>query len=667
MQAKQFFLTPDTLRRFVPFDELAPETRAKLVSQTEILEIPPGEEIRDAFLDSRYTLYLLEGELGLMAGERLVDTQRGTSPISRFPLSRLRSGQIRAKTHTPVCLLRIRRELVSQLISTAADAEDPLQRNARVAYGHRAESCGTLAAMETIVPPQSENAAEPKPLNPELAAAESEIESAVRDKAEATIARRLWASGFHGLEGSVEQAESRSLENQLARLLADQARLEERSHAASEALTKAHHKKLQLEAALRSSNTRHAQEQSIHRRLRDPIENPVSNEEQRLEADYRRISTQLAQLEEARRAAEQRLETERKQLAEKYATARKRLQKQAADIQASLSAVREQAPERADAPYPALPTAREHVHIEAEARLRKERMRLEAELRQSERALRAAQQELEAAQASHRAIEHEARQLSMRLQDPQTATAGQTSGLALPGPDATSRPRQPNEPTERRHQPVQMPSAPCHESGHQSPGEKTGSPTQADDIEETLEESLRAELEAIEHKLAHADSRLTAATQAEKQAVNVKYRVEEQVARHRAVEGELRLEICQGTEHRHREEYQRSMEEATAARTLVEAMGADTLAAATSESHADPHQVMIADIQLQLEQGSVSSPVTPNLRDKTTAEHQASRARSAQQKAEEERVKAKLNLQRARKHLIDVRTQMEKNHSSNPD
>lgn len=659
MQPKEFALSPETLQRFVPFDELTPEARAQLVPQAEILQIPPSQQISEAVLDSRYTLYLLDGELVLMAGDRLVDALRGGSPVSRFPLSRLRSGQLSATTNTAVQLLRIRRELVSQLLNLEAHPDNPHHLPSSAMGDASVNPSRTLAAMEAVTALGSGNAVEKQQLSTELAGAEAEIESALQDKAEATIARRLWASGFHGLETPADKAESPSLESQMARLLSNQARLEKRSHDASEALAKAQRKKLELETALRSIEADHAQErakaEAIGEQLRHKAEAQARSEEQQLEDRYTQASKKLAQLDEARQAAERRLDAERKQLEEKFTTARSRLQKELADIQAALGRARQKPTERADAIYGAQAVAQERVRIEVEKRLRHDRSRLESELQQSELALRVAQQELSAAHSSRQAAEHEAQQLAWRLQQKKEAAAA-TTHKAREGTDCMESPHHKIEEKIPRSQDLDLRAQ-----------EKSVTAAFTEDAaHSTTEEQLRAELEATERKLARADSRITAAAQAKEQASQAKCQVEEQVARHRAVEDELRLEIYEETEERLRVERQRSEEQVAASIALVEAMRGRSFAPAGG-SDVDTNKVMMVDIQQQLLQGAASPCATEATQDNMEAERRAAMARAAQEHATAERLKAKRDLQRAREHLIALRTKMQTPPSSSPD
>lgn len=666
MLPKEFALSPETLQRFVPFDELTPEARAQLVPQAEILQIPSSQQVSEAILDSRFTLYLLDGELMLMAGDRLVDALRGGSPISRFPLSRLRSGQLSARTNTAVQLLRIRRDLVSQLLDAEVHPENPHHLSSSTMGADSVNPSRTLAVMEAVTSPSARNPAEQEQLSTELAGAEAEVESALQDKAEATIARRLWASGFHGLETPADKTESASLESQMARLLSNQARLEKRSHDASEALARAERKKLELEAALRSVEANHVQErakaEAIGEQLRHKAEAQVRSEEQQLGDQYTQASRKLAQLDEARQAAARRLEAQRKQLEEKFATVRSRLQREVADLQAALGIARQETAERTDAIGSAQAVAQERVRIEVEKRLRQDRIRLESELQQSQLALRVAQQELAAARISRQAAEHEAQQLAGWLQEKKGAAKDAIGAFTAPLATTTDKASEGTDTIKSPHQKIEE-SVPGSQRDIRAQGKSITAECIKDAAHSTTEEKLHAELEAIERKLACTDSRVTAAAKAKEKASQAKCQVEEQVARHRTVEDEVRLEIYEETEERLRVERQRSEEEAAASIALVEAMRGRNFAPAGG-SGVDTNKVMIVDIQQQLMQGAAPPSATQAMQDNLEAERRAAMARAAQEKATAERLKAKRDLQRAREHLIELRAKMQKAPSS---
>jgi hypothetical protein len=173
-------------------------------------------------------------------------------------------------------------------------------------------------------------------------------------------------------------------------------------------------------------------------------------------------------------------------------------------------------------------------------------------------------------------------------------------------------------------------------------------------------------LEAIKRRLARADSRVSAAVHAQEQAAQAKHQVEVQIARHRAVEDELRLEIHEETEGRLRVERQRSEENVAASIALVQAMGGPASSAAGA-TRAKMNEVIMADIQQQLGHGAAPLSMAQAMEDKMEAERRAATVRAEQEKAEAARAKAKRDLQRARKHLIEIRAKMQEAQSSNPD
>ena len=560
MQTKQTQLDPKVLERFVPFDELTPEGRVEIVQQTTILQFSAGEPIGETVLDPHHTLYLLAGELVLLAGDRLVDTLAGGSPIARFPLSRLRSGQLCAQAKTNVQLLRIERDLVSQLLKRALPSRayrSALSPGTEPAPPNRPP---VLAAIEALGPAIASSPSQtdfnPQRLSVELAQADAELGAALQDKAEATIARRLWASEFRGLETPADGSRAIPLEQQIPNILAEQARLAERSRKASQALAAAERKKLELEAALYSLETsgtqEHAEAEARWEQLCNQAAAKLCDEEQQLEAEYARAAQKVArereQLEQARQAAERTFQQERERLEAEFTSARERLEREMVRIQSALETARKKARERTEALQTAHTSAQHRVRVEVEAKLRRERKRLKAELDANVIALKAAQNEVDAARAGKRAAEEETRRLTAQLK---TRDEIEHAENDRPYPPRPLPMRDANPKVNHQASAAALGAVSPTGTNPQRPDSrnKTASADRlTDDHHEAMAECLHADLESIRHKLAQADQRLAAATRVRATAVLAKYKIEERVARHRAVEDEIRLELHEETE-----------------------------------------------------------------------------------------------------------------------
>lgn len=659
MECKKSVLDASTLGRFVPFDILSLDDRTALARHLETIDLNPKERLDDSLVHTAYTLYLLQGELALYAGDRRVGTLLSGTELARFPLFRLRSGQLVAEANTPARLFRVERAVVSDLFSQhpANTSQDRTPKISSTALSS-AFPDPELAAENPIASPPLPH---PGQLNAELARAHAELEAALQDKAEATIARRISVNEAQAIRAHIDKHNTAFKPEKLAELRAKQAALSQRSQATGKALLEAQRRKLELEMAIRASDSdgikARAQAEAICGRLRDEAHTHLRDEDKRLQQEYTRARERLAQLDQARRQAAEHLQRERKRLEEEYAAARERLEKESETIRNAMQATKQRAKQRAEQIRAAQLAAESRVREKVEEKLRTERARLEAQLAESVQALESAQYHLNQAEDAKRAEEEKAKQLSNELGsrpiETQQPTAG-SDGHEQPGTpaDRTQKSKASNTASIADRRVDKTSSGTPTRLQEETDGASTtgdgGDPT-------TDEERLLAELEAIQDKIAHATARMGDAKRARDSAELAKIAVEEQVATHQAVQDEIRLALYEQAEKQLREECARSEQEAEKAKALVEAMGRTSDRA--NEAPSREEQTLISELHEQLKHAAI--PLDRALKEQSHAEQRATLARSAQDEAAAQRLKMRTALHRARQHIAELKAKME--------
>jgi hypothetical protein len=658
MECKKSVLDSSTLGKFVPFDILSVDDRTALARHIETIDLNPKEHLDDSLVHAAYTLYLLQGELALYADDRRVGTLLSGTELARFPLFRLRSGQLVAEANTPARLFRVERAVVSDLFSRhpANTSQDRTPEVSSTTLSSAFPDPELTAENPIASPPLLH----PGQLNAELARAHAELEAALQDKAEATIARRISVNEAQAIRAHIDRHSTAFKPEKLVELRAKQAVLSGRSQAAGKALLEAQRRKLELEMAIRASNSdgikARAQAEAICGRLRDEAHAHLRDEDKRLQQQYTRARERLAQLDQARRQAEERLQRERKRLEEEYAAARERLEKESETIRNAMQATKQRAKQRAEQIRAAQLAAESRVREKVEEKLRTERARLEAQLAESVQALESAQYHLNQAEDAKRAEEEKAKQLSNELGSRPIETQQPIAG--------SDRHERQGTPTDR----TQKSEASNAASVADRRVEKTssGKPTRLQDETDgagtadggdptTDEERLLAELEAVQDKIAHATARMGDAKRARDSAELAKIAVEEQVATHQAVQDEIRLTLYEQAEEQLREECARSEQEAEKAKALVEVMGRTSDRG--NEAPSRDEQTLISELHEQLKHAAI--PLDRALKEQSHAEQRAALARSAQDEAAAQRLKMRTALHRARQHIAELKAKME--------
>jgi len=112
------------VRRFVPLNGLPEIHRREVIESATVLELAPGKRLGDDYDETSHSLYLLEGELELLAGASVVSTISASSDSARFALSQLRAGEVTARARSATRLMRVDRSLVSTLLIWAQSGRD---------------------------------------------------------------------------------------------------------------------------------------------------------------------------------------------------------------------------------------------------------------------------------------------------------------------------------------------------------------------------------------------------------------------------------------------------------------------------------------------------------------------------------------------------------------
>ena len=463
-------------------------------------------------------------------------------------------------------------------------------------------------------------------LEAQLLLANAEFEAALRNKAQADAARATEAAPG---QGGTEDAE--------ARLHERQERLESESARASEALAAAQKRKLELEARMRAAEAEGAalreRTETTIQRMRKEAESRLREEEKRLKGEYAQAASQMKRIEDTRREAEARFEEERRRLEELFAQTRDEMESQVQRIRGDMEAAKRDTECKADE-IRSEHLARERlVREESENRLRSERKRLESEFALSVAEQEKAKHDLELADTAKRAAQREAQRFAAELEEAEQ--------------------RRRAEEDKRRAQEKQRLQRDSEEAAKQLEEARKEKEDLSSTIirireavkphEKAAREEKQAELESVEARIAGADERIGAAERANTQARRAQQQVEERLARQRAAEEELRLQLFDDVEGWLEEEKSRSEEELERLRRIDEGLERIQAEKAKAQREAERDAAdMMADIGAQL--GDEESL-------RTFAEHHATLTREAQQDIATERARAKDALERARQQI----------------
>jgi CRP-like cAMP-binding protein len=478
-----------------------------------------------------------------------------------------------------------------------------------------------------------------------LARADAELESAFRQKAEATIARQFWSKGAPSI-GDHDRT-SQIGEATVARLQERQKMHSLQSTSASQALARAKRRKLELEMALRAAEAETARErakaEAACAQLREQAEARLAAEGKRLEAQYESATEQMERLKSARREAEARLQEERNRLEAEFDQAQQRLQADTERVQQKIDEAQQQAQAVVNQIRADESAAEQRLRAETETRLRGERERLEAELASNVTQLQKAEQALADAEAKKRAAEQEAKRVAAEIKAAEAKRKAETEAKR-----AKERKRldQLAAAADQRLQQALQRKREC---------EDTNQPTGA--MAGTRARTRGDEVETPQSGGADAHEEVDAARKARNEAELAKYALEEQMVRQQVAEDELRMQLYEETEEWLRKERTDQPDEHSA-EDLLKAMGDTKILMAMRESQDKAEDDMMADVLGQL--GSKESPGLEAPSERAYAAEKEALARSAERDVAVKREKAKAALERARAQIAQLQEKMRK-------
>ena len=107
---------PLILGRFVPLNGLPTEHLAELATHAELLYLDDGEKVpvRESFPER--TLYLVEGEVEILADGKRVNLIKGGSDAARFSLAHVAAEKRTARARSAVTLIRFERARISTML-----------------------------------------------------------------------------------------------------------------------------------------------------------------------------------------------------------------------------------------------------------------------------------------------------------------------------------------------------------------------------------------------------------------------------------------------------------------------------------------------------------------------------------------------------------------------
>ena len=107
MGAAKKILDKKALQVLVPFNALSPMHLGEVSQKTRIEEVAAGKYLFKEGERDNQTVYVLEGEVNLVSGDKVMGTVRGGSEASYHPLANQQPRQISARAKTKVTLARV--------------------------------------------------------------------------------------------------------------------------------------------------------------------------------------------------------------------------------------------------------------------------------------------------------------------------------------------------------------------------------------------------------------------------------------------------------------------------------------------------------------------------------------------------------------------------------
>ncbi len=105
------------LQNLVPFNALSPGHFSEVLNKTRIQSVPAGFSLfREGDEDSS-SIYVLDGEINLLAGKEVVGTVRGGTEAARHPIAHQQPRQVTARARTPAVIARIDSSLLDIMLT----------------------------------------------------------------------------------------------------------------------------------------------------------------------------------------------------------------------------------------------------------------------------------------------------------------------------------------------------------------------------------------------------------------------------------------------------------------------------------------------------------------------------------------------------------------------
>lgn len=475
-------------------------------------------------------------------------------------------------------------------------------------------------------------------LKAQLVLADAEIRTALQRKAQADAMRETAARGS-GMSDSQRLRMRAKGEAEAAR--------------AEEALASAKRRKLELEAMMRTMETRAASErqqaESVVEQLRQQTDVRLQAEKDRLQSDFLQAAGAMDDLKRAQNEAEQHFQKERERLEAQIAQARAAMSSEAERIRNEVESAKRVAAEKAERIRREQTLAEQQLRARTEARLLAERRKLEAEFASSMSSVRKASQDLSSAENAKRDAQRKANELAEKLR---AAELKARRGGASPGREEAGRR------LEAAHRAQQSNASGTPSNVVPFKGPESDSAGGFDPSNTMV--ALRTELHTFEDKVSAASERIDSAARARAQAQRAQLLVEERLARQRALEEETRLTLYEEAESWLADERGRDGSAASKEKDLARAKAK----AEEMNRQAKASEDMMSDIKSQLsgDFDDEASSIEQSLRLREMEQQAAAKPAPApaRSKDDDERKKAKEALERAREHVQRLKNSFDK-------
>ncbi len=499
----------------------------------------------------------------------------------------------------------------------------------------------SLAATRVGVSKPNSERVDPAELQAELAKVNTELEEAIRLKAQAEVTRR-----------SVTQ--STLIRSNIAQemLKRSQTHASDASRRASEEFERAKKQKRELETRLVEAEANAAGErqkaEALVQRLRREAEKRLRLEDERLQQEYSEAAQKIENMRRAKAETEARFEEERKRLEAELAVAQEEIASQASRIQAELRNAQEAAEKRAAQIRNNHDAEEQRLREEMEERLRAERKRLESEFAETIQAQEKAKHELERAEAARKLAEEESQRIADELKAAQdkrraqedTRVKREKARLEREAKRAKSK----LEAAEKAKRALQK--ARNEYDKTMAVIRKEEKSLDHEKGESKAERTLRAELDAYRGKMEAAESQIHDAMRAKESADQAKAEAEQKVVTQQAVEEEIRVQLYDEMEQWLNEERERSEEELSRTQQLARhQIMLEKRKEAARQRQKAVEAALLSDVGAQLGHGDNADQT---LAQQASAEKRASLTRSAHEDAAAAKDKAKSALEAAR-------------------